>query len=45
MQVAWMAGEWGDRWSWLGASHPPPNLPPGRGEGPERGEGGLGDGV
>ena len=23
-------------WWWLGASHPPPNLPPKRGEGPER---------
>ena len=29
------AGDWGGRggWRWLVASHPPPDLPPGRGEG------------
>ena len=31
----WMVvlGVWKGWWGWIGASHPPPNLPPGRGEG------------
>ena len=37
-----------DWWCWLAAFHPPPNLPPERGEGPEGGGGmnwGKGEGL
>ena len=36
------AGGVSGAWRWLGASHPPPNLPPGRGEGLNWGGGGMG---
>ena len=32
-RVAWKIEVWDDWWDWLVASHPPPSLPPRRGEG------------